>query len=537
MEVISLSVHNLIPSKDNFYSIGNITELKESIQMFGVKQNLTVKPHINGKYILISGHRRHQACLELIKEGYSNHEYIPCSIESERDGIKEKILLITTNSTIRELSDWEKMRQSQELKKYFEILKKRDNLQGRVRDLVADALNTSPTQIGRLDAISNNLSENFKEEFKEERIGFCAAYEISGLPPELQKSAFEEYIKNDGVTADYIKTKKVQTPPENRDFSDMTEVQKVDYTTNHLHTILTKEKDAKIYGFILDVLEYYKKRKNREFKSFYKTVGGNEGSTCLYNSRLDTYGCGCQHDCKYCYAKSLLSFRNLWNEKEPKIADIFEIEKAIAKIPQGTVVRLGGMTDCFQPLEEPERVTFETIRLLNQYGIGYLIVTKSHLIAAREYVELMDRNLAHIQITVTCLDDNVTGEYEKSSPPSMRIQALKRLQEAEFDVSLRISPFIEEYINFEQFNSLKVKKCLVEFLRVNSYIKKSFPNVDYSKYTLKHGNYEHLPLEEKIRLLRKLELENVSVCEDVPEHYVYWAEHFNPNKYDCCNFG
>lgn len=34
----------------------------------------------------------------------------------------------------------------------------------------------------------------------------------------------------------------------------------------------------------------------REFKSFYKTVGGNEGNKCNYPTRLDTYGCGCQHD-------------------------------------------------------------------------------------------------------------------------------------------------------------------------------------------------------------------------------------------------
>ena len=36
-----------------------------------------------------------------------------------------------------------------------------------------------------------------------------------------------------------------------------------------------------------------------EFKSFIKTVGGNEGNKCKYPTRLDTYGCGCSHDCKY----------------------------------------------------------------------------------------------------------------------------------------------------------------------------------------------------------------------------------------------
>lgn len=49
---------------------------------------------------------------------------------------------------------------------------------------------------------------------------------------------------------------------------------------------------------------------SKEFKSFFKTVGGNEGNKCHYPTRLDTYGCGCSHDCKYCYAKSLLDFRD-----------------------------------------------------------------------------------------------------------------------------------------------------------------------------------------------------------------------------------
>lgn len=49
----------------------------------------------------------------------------------------------------------------------------------------------------------------------------------------------------------------------------------------------------------------------REYKSFYKQVGGNEGSLCRYNTRLDTYGCGCLHNCNFCYARSLLEFRGL----------------------------------------------------------------------------------------------------------------------------------------------------------------------------------------------------------------------------------
>ena len=66
---------------------------------------------------------------------------------------------------------------------------------------------------------------------------------------------------------------------------------------------------------------------HKEYRSFLKTVTGNEGNKCNYPTRLDTYGCGCAHDCKYCYAKSLLNFRKLWNPNNPSVADIEKIRK------------------------------------------------------------------------------------------------------------------------------------------------------------------------------------------------------------------
>lgn len=275
---------------------------------------------------------------------------------------------------------------------------------------------------------------------------------------------------------------------------------------------------------------------NKEFKSFYKEVKGNEGNKCHYSTRLDTYGCGCQHDCNYCYAKSLLSFRNLWDAQNPSVADIKKIENKIKKIPKGSIIRLGGMTDCFQPLEKQKRITYETIKLLNKYGIGYLIVTKSHIIADDEYIEILDKDLAHIQITCTCLDDELYKKlnYEKASYPSDRIKAILKLQEKGFDVAIRLSPLIEEYIDFDKLNNLGINKAIVEFLRVNHWIKKWF-NIDYSKHTLKQSGYQHLPLEEKIRILNKIKIPSISVCEDVDEHYEYWKENYNPNKEDCCN--
>ena len=290
-----------------------------------------------------------------------------------------------------------------------------------------------------------------------------------------------------------------------------------------------------------------------EFKSFFKTVGdrgkdGKDGGWCRYNTRLDTYGCGCTHDCQYCYAKSLLAFRGLWNPSQPKVADIDKIAKKISTLKKqgfNGVLRLGGMTDCFQACESEHRVTYNTIKLLNDARIHYLIVTKSHLIATDKYLEILDKDLAHIQISVTSTNDNLALEFEKASLTSKRLQAIKTLQsigEGHLDMCLRLSPYFKKFIDKEVIAEIAPRKILVEFLRINHFIAQWLFNVgifDLNQYSLHYGGYQHLPLVTKIEQMNELKEffpdAEITVGESVPEHYVYWRDNFNPNKYDCCN--
>lgn len=273
----------------------------------------------------------------------------------------------------------------------------------------------------------------------------------------------------------------------------------------------------------------------KEFKSFLNTVEGNEGSKCHYPTRLDTYGCGCSHDCKYCYAKSLLSFRNLWNPEKPSVVDLRDVWKQVVKIPKGSVVRLGGMTDCFQPVERNHKTTYGTIKMLNRRKIGYLIVTESASVAEDDYMAILNKDLAHIQVTVTTLDDDLARTYEKASPPSERVKAILKLQEAGFDVAIRVSPFMPEYMDTEKLSRLGIEKCIVEFLRVNSWIRRWFP-INFAAYTRHEGGYDHLSLDDKKRLISQIKgFKSVSVCEDCDADFLYWRDNFNPNPEDCCN--
>lgn len=283
-------------------------------------------------------------------------------------------------------------------------------------------------------------------------------------------------------------------------------------------------------------------QENREYKSFYKTVSGNEGNKCYYPTRLDAYGCGCAHDCSYCYAKSLLDFRGLWNPHNPSVADIDKIRRKIKSIkhPEDMIVRLGGMTDCFQPCEYVHHVTYDTIKALNDAGIGYLIVTKSAMVANYDYIRILDPKLAHIQISLTTLDHILAGRYEHCSNPVDRIRAIERLAKCGFDVSVRLSPYIPEYVDLNRLSNIKCDKLLVKFLRINSRIRKwldeSPLHVDYSEYSVKHGGYLHLPLEKKIEYAGRIKgFGQITVCDDEDEAYNYWRDNFNPNKNDCCN--
>lgn len=279
--------------------------------------------------------------------------------------------------------------------------------------------------------------------------------------------------------------------------------------------------------------------KDNEFKSFFKTVKAGEGDRCYYPTRLDTYGRGCQHNCSYCYAKSLLSFRGLWDNDHPAVADVEKIEKVVKKLDRSIVLRLGGMTDCFMPQERKMRATLHTLEILKKYRQPYLIVTKSALVGEDDYVTALDPQLAHIQVSFSTMDQSMARTIEHASSIKSRIEAVERLESLGFDTCIRVSPLIpdDRYFNIKQaetVNNINCRKLLVEFLRVNTWIRK-WMDIDFAPFTHKEGGYSHLPLEEKQRFLTMFRDKQISVCDDVNEHYNFFKVSYNHNPNDCCN--
>jgi ParB-like chromosome segregation protein Spo0J len=223
-------IYDLIPSKGNFYSVEDVQDLKQSIELLGVLQPLLVTDEEeDGKRRIIAGHRRRLAVMQLVDEGKERFRRVPILIKPKENAIIDRLALIMANR-FREKTDWERMTEALETEKLVLELKGSMNIPGRTRDLLAEIIETSPAQLGRYKAIYNNIIPELMAEFKANRIVVSVIYEVSGLPEDYQKQAAEVFRENEVLTLSDIKQLKKnweasQQIPGQMDISQMEEKQ------------------------------------------------------------------------------------------------------------------------------------------------------------------------------------------------------------------------------------------------------------------------------------------------------------------------
>ncbi len=182
--LMMIDVHDLIPSRDNFYHVDDA--LKSSIELVGVLQPLLVSPSEGGKYRVIAGHRRRLAVLSLVEEGKEERRFLPCVFKAEP--VMERLALIMANR-FRDKTDWEKMMEAMEAEELAKELKKEYQVEGRTREVLSEITGVSETQLGRYKAIYKNLEKELMIAFKDNAIGFSVASELCGLSKEFQHRA------------------------------------------------------------------------------------------------------------------------------------------------------------------------------------------------------------------------------------------------------------------------------------------------------------------------------------------------------------
>lgn len=200
-----IAIEKIKESMDNFYSLSDIEILAEDIERQGLKHNLVVVEDVDipDTYFIKSGHRRFTAIKQLIRDGKYTSKYVPCLV----DGIKSKdeniLDLIMLNATTRVMSDAELFKQYEVLKETLERLKADGvKIKGRLRDKVAEALNVSSAQVGKIENIKHNAVEEVKEAVKNGDMTITTADSIAKLTEEEQNEIVTEKPVSEITTKD-----------------------------------------------------------------------------------------------------------------------------------------------------------------------------------------------------------------------------------------------------------------------------------------------------------------------------------------------
>ena len=202
-----ISINRIYSNDMNFYSMDGIEKLAQEIFAIGLMDNLVVvnDPCDKGEYRIIAGERRWRALKMLVEQGHEEFEIVSCQIKTPTEEHEERVQLILANG-YRDKTVTDILEEERQLKETLQYMKENGlTLQGykldsgRLRDVIADIMNMSPTKIAQIESINKRLIPEFTEELKEGRLTLSAAYEISGMSEEAQKEILERH-QDHGVT-------------------------------------------------------------------------------------------------------------------------------------------------------------------------------------------------------------------------------------------------------------------------------------------------------------------------------------------------
>lgn len=188
----AVELHLIDPSATNFYSMPGIEQLADNIATVGLLEPPRVREK-DGRYVLMSGHRRLAALRLLVERGEKDpHDLIPVILEGEPDPGEARdkdaarialrqLRLIYANSDNRQYTSADKTREVQELSAIFAELKRLGyEFPGKLREHVAAAAHVSESRAARLAVIGKNLTTpHLREAYEAGRLGENAAYEIA----------------------------------------------------------------------------------------------------------------------------------------------------------------------------------------------------------------------------------------------------------------------------------------------------------------------------------------------------------------------
>ena len=159
---------------------------------------------------------------------------------------------------------------------------------------------------------------------------------------------------------------------------------------------------------------------------------------------------GCSHGCIYCDSRSDCYQIEDFDTVRCKKDALQIIERELSKKRIKGVIATGAMSDPYNPFEKQYQITRNALKLVDRYGFGIAIDTKSDLVVRD--IDILCKIKRHspvvIKITITSGNDTLSKKIEPYvAVSSSRFAAIKALSEAGLYCGILLMPvlpFIED---------------------------------------------------------------------------------------------
>lgn len=172
---------------------------------------------------------------------------------------------------------------------------------------------------------------------------------------------------------------------------------------------------------------------------------------------------GCTHGCIYCDSRSkCYGFTHDFEDIEVKKNAPGLLEEKLRSKRKKCMIGTGAMCDPYMHCEEQLGLTRQCLELIEQYGFGVAIQTKSdRILRDLDLLKAIhQKTKAVVQITLTTMDDELCRIIEpKVCPTSRRIEVLKILQREGIPTVVWMTPILPFINDTEENIRGLVKAC------------------------------------------------------------------------------
>lgn len=155
---------------------------------------------------------------------------------------------------------------------------------------------------------------------------------------------------------------------------------------------------------------------------------------------------GCLHGCIYCDARSTCyQMNHAFEDIEVKENAPELLEQALKSKRKKCMIGTGAMSDPYLPLEEKLGLTRKTLEIIDRYGFGATVQTKSTLVLRDLDLlkSINDRTKAVVQMTLTTFDEQLCRIVEPNvATTKQRVEALKVFRDAGIPTVVWLSPLL-----------------------------------------------------------------------------------------------